>query len=121
MELKLKNGGFIRFSRIDHLFQEYIEYDAEMGKADPLESFKIGWKEFLGSPPKALSPNDILILNTGAHWTKRAGKASGTVVSGVDGDALPCSCSRSPSRLLTLTRRRRWAISTSTRWKTWRS
>ena len=95
MELKLKNGGFIRFSRIDHLFQEYIEYDAEMGKADRLESFKIGWKEFLGSPPKALSPNDILILNTGAHWTKRAGKASGTVVSGAGNSAFPryaCSC-----------------------------
>jgi hypothetical protein len=80
-ELRLDNGGFVRFGRLDHLFMEYLEYDADTSKADRLESFRIGWREFLtDNVPNQLGPDDVLLFNTGAHWTRREGKNSGTVV-----------------------------------------
>jgi hypothetical protein len=63
---------------------EYLEYDKDMKKADKLESFRTGWTDFLTyGVPNDLSKDDVLIFNTGAHWTKKEGKSSGTVVSGI--------------------------------------
>ena len=65
--------AFLRFVRNDHLYQDYAELDR------PAARLRDAWREVLttGLPRghRAMSRRDVVLINTGAHWTHRRADA----------------------------------------------
>ena len=63
-------AGFLRYHRNDHLFQDLVDLDGSAtGRS---ETLRAAWRELLTvNVPLAASDRDVVLVNTGAHWTSR--------------------------------------------------